>query len=65
MNARFLAPKSWVSTILLPHVLEFSLNVRGDRIAQIARLLGEDTSDATPVEAPSARSRPCGASPRR
>ena len=52
VNARFLAPKSWVSTILLPHVLEFSLNVRGDRIAHIARLLGEDISDATPVEAP-------------
>jgi alcohol dehydrogenase len=52
VNARFLAPKSWVSTILLPHVLEFSLNVRGDRIAHIARLLGEDTADATPVEAP-------------
>ena len=52
VNARFLAPKSWMSTILLPYVLEFSLNVRGDRIAQIARLLGEDISDATPVEAP-------------
>ena len=49
---RFLAPKSWVATILLPYVLEFSINVRGDRIAHIARLLGEDISDATPVEAP-------------
>jgi alcohol dehydrogenase len=52
VNARFLAPKSWVAAILLPYVLEFSLNVRGDRIAAIARLLGEDISDATPVEAP-------------
>ncbi len=47
-----MAPKSWVSTILLPYVMEFAVNVRGDRIAQIARLLGEDVSDATSVEAP-------------
>jgi alcohol dehydrogenase class IV len=52
INARFMAPKSWVSTILLPYVMEFAVNVRGDRIAQIAKLLGEDISDATSVEAP-------------
>jgi alcohol dehydrogenase class IV len=52
INARFMAPKSWVSTILLPYVMEFALNVRGDRIAQVARLLGEDVSDASSVEAP-------------
>ena len=52
LNSRFMVPKSWVSTILLPYVLEFALNVRGDRIAQIARFLGEEVSDASPVEAP-------------
>ena len=52
INAKFLSPKSWVSTILLPYVLEFSLNVRGDRIAAIAGLLGEDISGLPPVEAP-------------
>ena len=52
INAKFMAPKSWVSTILLPFVLEFALNVRGDRITEVARLLGEDLSDATAVEAP-------------
>jgi alcohol dehydrogenase class IV len=52
INARYMAPKSWVSTILLPYVLDFAVNVRGDRIAQVARLLGEDISDAAPVEAP-------------
>jgi alcohol dehydrogenase class IV len=52
INARFMAPKSWVSTILLPAVMEFAVNVRGDRIAHIAKLLGEDISDATSVEAP-------------
>jgi alcohol dehydrogenase len=52
INARFMAPKSWVSTILLPFVMEFAVNVRGDRIAQVARLLGEDVSDVSSVEAP-------------
>ena len=52
INSRFMAPKSWVSTILLPSVLEFAVNVRGDRIADIARLLGEDISQAPSVEAP-------------
>ncbi len=51
INARFLAPKSWVSTILLPHVLEFAINARGDRIVEIARFLGEDVSGLSPVEA--------------
>jgi alcohol dehydrogenase class IV len=52
VNAKYMAPKSWVSTILLPYVLDFAVNVRGDRIAQVARLLGEDISEAAPVEAP-------------
>ncbi|MBE3131456.1 MAG: iron-containing alcohol dehydrogenase [Acidobacteria bacterium] len=52
INAKFMAPKSWVSTILLPYVLEFAVNVRGDRIAEVARLLGEDLSDVPAVEAP-------------
>jgi alcohol dehydrogenase len=52
INARYMAPKSWVSTILLPSVMEFAVNVRGDRIAQIGRLLGEDITDLSSVEAP-------------
>jgi alcohol dehydrogenase len=52
INAKFMAPKSWVSTILLPFVLEFALNVRGDRVAEVARLLGEDLSEVPPAEAP-------------
>jgi alcohol dehydrogenase class IV len=52
INARFMAPKSWVSTILLPSVMEFAVNVRGDRIAQVAKLLGENVTDVSTVEAP-------------
>jgi alcohol dehydrogenase len=52
INARYMAPKSWVSTILLPYVMEFAVNVRGDRIAQVGRLLGEEIADLSSVEAP-------------
>jgi alcohol dehydrogenase len=52
VNARFLAPKSWVATILLPYVLEFAATMRGERITQVARLLGEDVSALPAVEAP-------------
>ena len=52
INARFMAPKSWVATILLPSAMEFALNARGDRIAEIAKALGEDVSEASSVEAP-------------
>jgi alcohol dehydrogenase len=51
MNARFMVPKSWVSTILLPHVLEYAVNARGERIAQLARFLGEQTDGLPTVEA--------------
>jgi len=52
INARFMAPKSWVSTILLPYVMEFAVNVRGDRVAEVAHILGEDMRGVSPVEAP-------------
>ncbi len=52
VNARYMAPKSWVSTILLPYVMEFAVNVRGDRIAEVGRLLGEEVTDASSVDAP-------------
>ncbi len=51
LNSRFMVPKSWVSTILLPYVLEFTVNVRGDRIGQIGKLLGEEGSDASAGDA--------------
>jgi alcohol dehydrogenase len=52
INARFMAPKSWASTILLPYVLEFAVNVRGDRVAEVAHILGEDMRGVSTVEAP-------------
>ena len=52
LNSRFMVPKSWVSTILLPYVLEFAVNVRSDRIGEIGKLLGVDASDTSAADAP-------------
>jgi alcohol dehydrogenase len=51
INARFLVPKSWISTILLPHILEFNINAAAEKIARIAEILGKNTEGLTSVEA--------------
>jgi alcohol dehydrogenase len=51
LNARFLVPKSWVSTIFLPHVMDFVLPAATERLAEIARLLGEDVESLPRTEA--------------
>lgn len=51
INARFMVPKSWLSTILLPHVMDFTLHACTERLAEIARLLGEDVGGLPPPEA--------------
>jgi alcohol dehydrogenase len=42
LNSRFGVPKSWVATALLPHVLDYHAGVRPEKVAKIARALGED-----------------------
>jgi alcohol dehydrogenase class IV len=42
MNSRFSVPKSWLATVLLPHVLDYHAGVRPEKVAKIARALGED-----------------------
>jgi alcohol dehydrogenase len=42
VNARFGVPKSWLATALLPHVLDYHAGVRPEKVAKIARALGED-----------------------
>ncbi|MFP4010763.1 MAG: iron-containing alcohol dehydrogenase [Spirochaetaceae bacterium] len=42
MNSRFGVPKSWLATALLPHVLDYHAGVRPEKVAKIARALGED-----------------------
>ena len=50
INGGFMVPKSWVAAILLPHVMEFFATVAADKLSTLASLLGEDLTDATPVE---------------
>jgi len=52
INARYMAPKSWVSTIMLPFAMQFAVNVRGDRLVEVGRLLGLEVGEGTPADAP-------------
>lgn len=51
LNARLLVPKSWVSSILLPYVLEFHAATSEEKLARIAILLGESTEGLSPHDA--------------
>ncbi len=51
INGAFLVPKSWISSILLPHVMEFYAGVGSEKLALVASLLGEDVREAPPAEA--------------
>ncbi len=51
INARFLVPKSWIATILIPHVMEFNTNSSVDKLAHIGRLFGEEVQEYTSVDA--------------
>jgi alcohol dehydrogenase len=50
INSRFMVPKSWISSILLPHVLEFYAGVAAEKLSTIAGFLGEETSGKPPAE---------------
>jgi alcohol dehydrogenase len=50
INGSYLVPKSWVSAILLPHVMEFFAPVAAEKLAKVAALFGEDLTDTKPVE---------------
>lgn len=50
INGGFMVPKSWVSTILLPHVMELFSTVAAEKLAKVGSLLGEDLTDTNAVE---------------
>jgi alcohol dehydrogenase class IV len=50
INGSFMVPKSWVAAIMLPHIMEFYSGVAAEKLSAVARYLGEDVSDAAPVE---------------
>jgi alcohol dehydrogenase class IV len=50
INGSFMVPKSWVSSIMLPHVMEFYSGIASEKLTAVARYLGEDVDDEAPVE---------------
>jgi alcohol dehydrogenase len=50
INGSYMVPKSWISSIMLPHVMEFYSGVASEKLATIAAYLGEDVSETAPVE---------------
>jgi alcohol dehydrogenase class IV len=51
LNSRLLVPKSWLSTILFPFVLDFFINTSSEKILRLARILGEDVTGISSVDA--------------
>jgi alcohol dehydrogenase len=51
VNGSHMVPKSWVASIMLPHVLEFYSGVAAEKLAAVAGYLGEEVSEQAPVEA--------------
>ncbi len=50
MNARFDLPKSWVATVLLPHVVDFLTPRNHEKAARVAAALGEPVEGIRAVD---------------
>ncbi len=50
INAKFMVPKSWISTILLPHIMEFNMSASTEKLAAVGRLLQEENIDIESAE---------------
>lgn len=50
INGRFMVPKSWISSIMLPHILEFYSGVTAEKLTVVGGLLGEELTELAPVE---------------
>jgi alcohol dehydrogenase len=50
INGSFMVPKSWISSIMLPHVIEFYSGIASEKLMRVAGFLGEDVDEAAPVE---------------
>jgi alcohol dehydrogenase len=51
INSRYTVPKSWIATVLLPHVMDATVNARPEKLKQIAHALGEEARELKPAEA--------------
>jgi alcohol dehydrogenase class IV len=50
INGSFMVPKSWVSSIMLPHVIEFYSGIASEKLTAVARYLGEEVDEEAPVQ---------------
>ncbi len=50
INGSYLVPKSWISSIMLPHVMEFYSGVASEKLTTVAGYLGEEVDELAPVE---------------
>lgn len=51
LNARYNIPKSSLSTILLPYIMDAGIKTRVEKMARVAQLSGEETTGLSPAEA--------------
>jgi alcohol dehydrogenase len=45
-----MVPKSWISSIMLPHVMEFYSGIASEKLKLVAGFLGEEVDEAASVE---------------
>lgn len=50
INSRYTIPKSWVATVLLPHIIDSSVHARPEKLRNVAVALGEEVADQKPAE---------------
>jgi alcohol dehydrogenase len=51
INSVHSVPKSWVATILLPHILDTTVLARPDKLKRVAHALGEEVRELKPADA--------------
>jgi alcohol dehydrogenase len=51
INSVHAVPKSWIATVLLPHVLDTTVLARPDKLKRVAHALGEEIRDMKPADA--------------
>ena len=51
INSRYTIPKSWVATVLLPHIIDSSVHARPEKLRRVAVALGEEVEDLKPGDA--------------
>jgi alcohol dehydrogenase len=50
INSRYTIPKSWVATVLLPHIIDSSVHARPEKLKNVALALGEVIEDRKPAD---------------